>query len=338
MSPSFIRKILGALLLGAGVLTALPASADDIAAIDPQARVGVAGWRVDGVTGEASVQRGAEPIAPLKLGQVLSPGSDIQTGAGTVVFLSRGGDRLVIQPNSRIRIDTPGTDGLLDHFMQSLGSVFFDVEPRRNRSFGVRAPYVAAIVKGTRFLVTVDSGNNSVRVDEGRVLVESGDGVSSVLVDAGDLATAQPAYWSGIKVSSSGIPVAPPRHVLELPVGQSAALTSGDTDGAVDGGAVDGAADAVGSTVEKTTDAVGGTVTGAGKVVGGALGAVGDAVDGVTDGVAGAVGGPVGGLVGAVGDTADAAVTGVGGVVGGVTGAVGGVVGGLGGLLGGRNN
>ena len=149
-----------------------PAGADELAAIDPNARTGAAGWRVDGITGEASAHRDAGAAAPLAVGQVLSVGSEVATGAGAVVFLSHNGDRLIIQPNSRLRIDEPGTAGLLDHFMQSLGSVFYDVEPRKNRSFGVTAPYVAAVIKGTRFLVTVGPDKNSVRVDRGRVLVE----------------------------------------------------------------------------------------------------------------------------------------------------------------------
>ena len=59
------------------------------------------------------------------------PGARSRPAPGTVVFLSHNGDRLIIQPNSRLRIDEPGTAGLLDHFMQSLGSVFYDVEPRK---------------------------------------------------------------------------------------------------------------------------------------------------------------------------------------------------------------
>src|SRR5262245_8336492 len=218
MSLSFARTIIGAALLGVGLLAALPARADELAAIDPNARTGAVGWRVDGMTGQASTDRGAGAAAPLAVGQVLSDGSEVETGPGAVVFLSRNGDRLIVQPNSRLRIDAPGTEGLLDHFMQSLGSIFYDVEPRKNRSFGVTAPYVAAIVKGTRFLVTVEPDKNSVRVDRGRVLVESMDRASSVLVDAGKVATAGREVARGITLSASGIPdVAPARTETTTP-------------------------------------------------------------------------------------------------------------------------
>src|SRR5215813_3224713 len=239
MSLSFVRTIVGAALLGIGLLAALPARADELAAIDPNARTGAAGWRVDGITGQASAHRGAGAATPLAVGQVLSAGSEVETGAGAVVFLSHNGDRLVIQPNSRLRIDDPGTGGLLDHFMQSLGSVFYDVEPRKNRSFGVTAPYVAAIVKGTRFLVAVEPDKNSVRVDRGRVLVQSTDGVSSVLVDAGNLATAAPRVAPGVTLSASGIPgvaPTPTTGMLEVPASEA-------------GGTTASAVDAVGDTV-----------------------------------------------------------------------------------------
>lgn len=353
MFSNLVRSLLGAAALGAVLLTGLPSAADDVAAIDPQARVGSAGWRVDGVSGEAVVRRGNVPAAQLAVGQVLSIGSEVQTGPGAVVFLSRNGDRLVIQPSSQMRIAEPEPGGVLDHFMQSLGSVFYDVEPRRNRSFGVSAPYVAAVVKGTKFLVAVEAEKNSVRVDEGRVLVTSEDGASSVLVDAGQLATVQPAWAAGVRVTDSGIPVEAP---------DDAGSTNAPSEGGVSGGAnaVDAAADTVAGTVKSATSAVGNAVTQTGKAVGNAVGevsdgvgkavggtskAVGGAVADAGSAVGGAVGGPVGGAVAGVGGAVGGAVGGVGGAVGGVVGGVGGAVGGvvgglgggLGGLLGGRD-
>jgi FecR protein len=347
MITSFVRSILGAAILGAAMLAMPPAMADDVAAIDPQARVGSAGWRVDGVTGEAMVRRGEVPAARLAVGQVVSIGSEVQTGPGTVVFLSRNGDRLVIQPNSQMRIAEPEPGGLIDHFMQSLGSVFYDVEPRRNRSFGVSAPYVAAVVKGTRFLVSVEPTRSSVRVDEGRVLVTSEDGAASVLVDAGHVATVDAASASAIDVADSGIPVEAPDDTVKSngPVEDGASGAADPVDAAADSvaDAVDSSTNALGDAVANTGDAVGDTVgnvsEGVGDAVGGASGAVGGAVSGVGDAVGDAVGGPVGDAVSdttdAVGDTVSGVGGAVGGLVGGVGGAVGGVVGGVGGALGG---
>ncbi len=325
MSPSVIRTMMGAALLGVGLLAIRPACADELAAIDPKARTGAAGWRVDGITGQARAHRGASAATPLAVGQILSAGSEVDTATGAVVFLSHNGDRLIIQPNSHLRIDEPGTAGLLDHFMQSLGSVFYDVEPRNSRSFGVTAPYVAAVVKGTRFLVAVGPDKNSVRVDRGRVLVDSTDGASSVLVGAGTTATAEPARARGMTLSASGIPdVAPPRATaIPGPVEALATATVGDSTTAAGTAAVDATTDSVSGTMDRTTGA-GGGAAGATKATGGGAAAVGDAVGATAD---------------AAGDTVGSAATGVGNVVGGATNTVGGVVGGVtnavGGALGG---
>jgi hypothetical protein len=371
MITSFVRSILGAAIVSAVVLTTLPASADDLAAIDPQARVGSAGWRVDGVAGEATVRRGTMPAARLAVGQVVSIGNEVQTGPGTVVFLSRDGDRLVIQPNSQMRIAEPEPSGLLDSFMQSLGSVFYDVEPRRNRSFGVTAPYVAAVVKGTKFLVTVEPKRNSVRVDEGRVLVTSENGVSSVLVDAGHIAVVEAKPSSAVVVTDSGVPVQARDDAAELHApaegGGSDAGAGSAVDAAVGnlgnavaqtgnalGGAIGRVSSGVGGTIGGVSDAVGGAVGGAGGALGGAVGSAGGALGGAVGGAGGAVGGALGGAgggavsgaagaaggavsgaAGAVGGAVSGAAGAVGGAVSGVGGAVGGVVGGVGGAVGG---
>jgi uncharacterized membrane protein YgcG len=214
-----IRPFLALGLFGFALLASFPIAADDIAAIEPKARVEAVGWQVDGLTGKATVRKGSAPAKRLKVRQIISAGSDIHTGARGVVFLSRGGDRLVIQPNTKMRIGEPEPGGLLDHFMQSLGSVFYDVEPRKNRAFGVTAPRIAATVKGTKFLVTVESQMNSVRVDEGSVLVSSEDDASEVIVTAGRTATVEPGQGPGIRVSDSGISsVAPVDTVSAAPM------------------------------------------------------------------------------------------------------------------------
>jgi hypothetical protein len=326
MLSFLLRSALGAAFLGAICTAALPVAADELAAIDPRAVVGPAGWRVDGVTGEAMAQRAGAAPRRLEVGQIVSVGSEVRTGADGVVFLSRDGDRLVIQPGSQMRIAEPDPDGLLDHFIQSLGRVFYDVEPRRNRSFGVTAPYVAAVVKGTKFLVTVEPSRNSVRVDEGLVLVSSDGGGSSILVGAGQIAVVEP-LWRGIRVTDSGI-------------GVGTGDTAGDESaGGTGGGLGDTLGDAIGGTTARLGDAVAGTTGALGDAVGGAAGAVGNAVGGVGGAVGNAVGGSAGGTVAGAAGAAGGAVGGLGGAVGdavgGFGGAVGGVVEGVGGTLGG---
>jgi FecR-like protein len=316
MTVSALRAMFGAALLAALFMTTVPAKAEDLAAIDPNADVtAVAGWRVSGLSGNASARLGSAPFERLAIGDFVPVGSDIRTAHGTVVFLSRRGDRIVIQPDTELHIAEPQAGGLLTQFFQSFGNVFYDVEPRSSRSFGVKSPYMAAVVKGTRFLVTVDRDLNSVRVDEGRVLVASSDGESSVLVGAGNVATVKRSGEGGVQMTDSTV-IMPPA-VTPKPVGittDGATPASGAGESQAEGAA--GGSSAGGT--------VGGATKTAGGVVGGAVNAVGGVVGGAVD--------AVGGVVGGVADTA-------GQVVGGTTKAAGGLLGGLGkavgGLLGG---
>src|SRR5262245_48403182 len=302
MTPSFLRAILGTALLAALVATAVPAAAEDLAAIDPNADVtAVPGGRVSGLSGNASARLGSAPFERLAIGDLVPAGSDIRTAHGTVVFLSRRGDRIVIQPDTELHIAEPQAGGLLTQFFQSFGNVFYDVEPRSSRSFGVRSPYMAAVVKGTRFLVTVDRDQNTVRVDEGRVLVASSDGESSVLVGAGNVATVKRSGEGGVQTTDSAIVVPP--AITPKPVGIR-------TDGTAPAGESQAAGAAGGS-------GVGGTVGDATKATGGVVGGAVDAVGGVVGGAVEAVGGVVGGVTKTAGNLLGGVGKAVGGLLGG---------------------
>ena len=302
MSISFLRAMFGAALVAALFVTAVPATAEDLAAIDPNADVtAVPGWRVSGLSGNASARLGSAPFERLAIGDLVPAGSDIRTAHGTVVFLSRRGDRIVIQPDTELHIAEPQAGGLLTQFFQSFGNVFYDVEPRSSRSFGVRSPYMAAVVKGTRFLVTVDRDQNTVRVDEGRVLVASSDGESSVLVGAGNVATVKRSGEGGVQTTDSAIVVPP--AITPTPVGirtDGTALAGGAGEsqaagGSGAGGTVGGATKAAGGVVGGAVDAVGGVVGGAVEAVGGGVGGVTKSAGNLLGGVGKAVGGLLGG-------------------------------------------
>ena len=321
-----LRAVFGAALL-ATLFVSRPAAAQDIAAIDPNADVATPlGWRVSGLTGEASARLGSAPFEPLAIGDIVAAGSEIQTERGSVVFLSRRGDRVIIQPSSHLRIAEPKAGGLLTQFFQLFGNVFYDVEPRSSRSFGVQGPYMAAVVKGTRFLVTVGRDANSVRVDEGRVLVQSADGTSSAMVGPGNVATVERGGGGHVQLSSSTIPVLPSL----MPVLTQPTLTPEQ------GVPSSEAAAEPASGTSETTGSVGGIVGGVAGTAGGLVGGVAEAAGGVVGGVAGAAGGVVGGVaeaaggvVGGVADTAGSAVGGVAGAAGGLVSGAGKAVGGL---------
>ena len=109
--------------------------------------------------------------------------SVIVTGAKGRVILSRGYEQIILQPNTRLII--PETKGKTTRLEQSRGSALFRVERKTLPHFRVDTPYLAAVVKGTVFLVNVSDKAASVRVSEGAVSVASNKGAAVTLVKPG---------------------------------------------------------------------------------------------------------------------------------------------------------
>ena len=130
-------------------------------------------WRATAVEGEATVRRGEGPPAAVAEGRVLEPGDGLATGAAGRVVLSRGASTITVGPNGRMEIPTGGDDGVRTRIVQAMGSLLFKVEKRASRHFEVETPYLAAVVKGTTFTVSVEGETSAVHVVEGAVEVKA---------------------------------------------------------------------------------------------------------------------------------------------------------------------
>ena len=76
---------------------------------------------------------------------------------------------MIVSPNSVITL--PPDRGRVTTILQTVGQVEFHVDSRQVKHFTVETPYLAAAVKGTRFVVDVRRGRASVGVSRGRVEV-----------------------------------------------------------------------------------------------------------------------------------------------------------------------
>jgi hypothetical protein len=72
--------------------------------------------------------------------------------------------------------------------IEDWGSALFKIEKKSTPHFGVQTPYLAAVVKGTTFTVTVGPEDAKVKVTEGAVEVSTLDGGATDLVRPGSLA------------------------------------------------------------------------------------------------------------------------------------------------------
>jgi hypothetical protein len=161
-------------------------------------------WSVSKSSGEVWIT--ATGAAPASLTQqvTLNAGDTIRTGPNGRVLLMRGEETILISPNSVIGLPTESKDGLATTILQRAGSILLDVEKRNVKHFEVETPYLAAVVKGTHFRVTINATNTRVDVQRGQVEVADFKSGQIAQVLPGQAATSFANGKSGLSLSGSG--------------------------------------------------------------------------------------------------------------------------------------
>ena len=130
-----------------------------------------AAWHVGKSSGEVWLIASGVQQVSLTDDATLKPGDNIRTGRNGRVLLVRGEETILISPNSVIGIPTEAKEGLSTTIIQQAGSILLEVERRNVKHFEVETPYLAAVVKGTQFRVSVSKNDASVDVLRGEVEV-----------------------------------------------------------------------------------------------------------------------------------------------------------------------
>ncbi|MDR3465179.1 MAG: FecR family protein [Xanthobacteraceae bacterium] len=160
-------------------------------------------WSVSKATGSVwIVADGAEP-ASLGPASELKPGDAIRTGANGRVLLTRGEESILIAPNSAVTIPSAPDKGLQTTILQQAGSILLEVEKKNVQHFEVATPTLAAVVKGTRFRVTVGPAGTSVAVLRGQVEVADFRSGEIAQVHPGQAATSRDDH-GGLTLSGAG--------------------------------------------------------------------------------------------------------------------------------------
>jgi hypothetical protein len=161
-------------------------------------------WSVSKSSGEVWIaSSGAEQVS-LKQEDTLKPGDTIRTGRNGRVLLVRGEETILISPNSVIGVPTEKKDGLSTTILQQAGSILLEVEKKNVKHFEVETPYLAAVVKGTQFSVTVNAASTSVDVRRGQVEVSDFKSGQIAQVMPGQTATSFAHGKSGLSLTGSG--------------------------------------------------------------------------------------------------------------------------------------
>jgi hypothetical protein len=135
-------------------------------------------------------------------GDTIPDGHLVRTLSGARVTLVRGTETVELAPGTQLVIHDRGAVKPFTTITQTAGTVSIEADVRNVKHFAVDTPYLAAIVKGTRFTVTAQKANSSVSVRRGHVQVESLKNHEIVILAVGQEATV--GEEGGIVVSGEG--------------------------------------------------------------------------------------------------------------------------------------
>ena len=161
-------------------------------------------WLVSKSSGEVWITAEGVQQASLAQEAQLKSGDTIRTGRNGRVLLTRGEETILVSPNSVIGIPTEKKQGLSTTILQQAGSILLEVERRNVKHFEVETPYLAAVVKGTQFRISVNATGTSVDVLRGQVEVADFKSGQIAQVLPGQVATAFARGKSGLSLSGSG--------------------------------------------------------------------------------------------------------------------------------------
>jgi hypothetical protein len=156
-------------------------------AIGTGASAQVPGWRVSEASGDVRLVENGRARAATR-GALLASGSTIATGSNARAVIVRGEEFVVISPRTQLRVPAAQASNPIMQLIEDFGTAVFKIQKKTTPHFGVQTPYLAAVVKGTTFTVTVGPEGGSVQVTEGAVEVSTLDGGAKDLVRPGVIA------------------------------------------------------------------------------------------------------------------------------------------------------
>jgi hypothetical protein len=172
-------------------------------------------WTITRHSGDVRLVNDGVVLSSLSESMAVLPGTGIRTGENGRIMLTHAGESMMISPNSTITIPNTFARNGYSTLLQKRGSVRFEVEKDQGRSFRVLTPYLAAVVKGTQFIITLAADDNRVEVLDGQVDVSEFRTGQVGSVSAGQTAVVRTASM-GLQVIGSGF-IQPIRQGAPLP-------------------------------------------------------------------------------------------------------------------------
>ena len=141
-----------------------------LSALSPAAAFS-ADWVVAKVSQPSRYTLDGKTWQPVTKGITIPNKSWISTGPRGRVVLQRAKDQVTFQPGTMAGVFEKKGLAVHTDFTQQTGTLVLSIDPQKKPHLAVQTPYLAAVVKGTVFTVSVGKKNASVSVDRGRVEV-----------------------------------------------------------------------------------------------------------------------------------------------------------------------
>ncbi len=141
---------------------------------------------------------------PLKRGDIVPDSRFVRTAPNGMVELTRGAETVSLDPNSQVRIFDKGGAKPYTTVKQDFGVVSVEAEVRDVQHFAVVTPFLAAVVKGTRFVVASGRSTAWVKVRRGHVEVEDSHEHTRVMLAVGQSAAMDMRKGQGMTVAGGG--------------------------------------------------------------------------------------------------------------------------------------
>lgn len=106
----------------------------------------------------------------------------MRTQARSSAVLVREREFVTLRQNAQIRILEAERSRSVMQIIKDYGSALFNIGKQPNPHFGVETPYLAAVVKGTTFIITVGNDGATLQVTEGAVEASTRDGGARELI------------------------------------------------------------------------------------------------------------------------------------------------------------
>lgn len=184
-----------------------------------------ADWTVTKLRGDALVEI-YEVWSPLQRGDMVADDQLVRSLFDSHLELTRGNDVISLGPFTQLQIDDSAANG---HTIvrQEFGTVEVSAEILPNEHLEVQTKFLAAVVKGTRFIVTTDDLGASVEVSRGLVAVTSAVTGQTTSLPAGNSAHVTAALGTIALGGIAPLPIVYEPKSIDLPNGSNSSLAPG---------------------------------------------------------------------------------------------------------------